>query len=94
MNPESLSAVETSNPGEVTVTWTPVTADIRGTALTEDMVTYDLFRWNSGKWNLVADGLTGCSYTFTAVADGSQDFVQLIIYARDDAGQSNGTQAQ
>lgn len=94
MNPESLSAVETSNPGEVTVIWTPVTADIRGTVLTEDIVTYDLFRWNYGKWNLVADGLTGNSYTFTAVADGSQDFVQLIIYAHDDAGQSNGTQAQ
>lgn len=92
-DPESLSVAETSTPGEVTVTWTPVTSDIRGGALGEEQVTYDLFRWDSGRWSLVASGLKGSSYTYTAVAEGEQDFVQLIIYARDDAGQSNGTQS-
>lgn len=92
-DPESLSVAETSNPGEVTVTWTPVTADIRGHALTEEQVTYDILRWGSGKWNYVAGGLKGSTYTFQAVEEDSQDFVQLIIYARDDAGQSNGTQS-
>lgn len=82
--PASAAVEKTGNAGEVKISWTPVTVDIAGQELLPDKVTYAISDGNE----VVGYGLKGDSYTFKAVADGAQDYVQYGVFAMTDGGVS------
>lgn len=88
-DPTGITLVETSTPGEVTITWTPVTTDIRGNNLDPEFVTYRIYSEGSQS-NLLFSNISGTSKTFKALDDTSvQTFVQYSIVAETKGGISN-----
>ena len=87
----SATIATTATVGEVVCTWEAVTADINGLPLPESEVTYTVAKYEDG-WVPVAEGLTGTSYSFQAVAEGKQDFVQLAVFAVNEAGTGEGAE--
>ena len=81
-----LVAFETENPGEVTLEWDAVTTTESGGAIDETMVTYQVYRIINGTPNAVSGRLTATTYTYQAVAAGSQEFVQFVVYPFTDRG--------
>lgn len=77
-------------PGEVTITWDAVTADINGKPLKEGDVTYSVYLVGNTNMTLVKDGIKECTYTYRAVAEGSQKFMQYVVYANTAQGESDG----
>ena len=63
-NVTNVTLVETSNPGEVTMSWSPVTTNIDGTTIDSNMVTYNVY--NAWETPLMSD-MTETSYTFQAM---------------------------
>ncbi|MDE6286234.1 MAG: choice-of-anchor J domain-containing protein, partial [Muribaculaceae bacterium] len=86
--PTGVKLQETANPGEVTLTWNAVTADLNGVALPASEVTYQVFKMASYSRTPVSEKISGTSFTFQAVEAGTQDFVQFMICAYDYAGES------
>lgn len=84
MPPENAVITETGKPGEITVSWDAVTTDIEGNELRPNMVSYTIVDANG----IVAEGIHGNSHTFQAVEPGKQDYVQYLVYASTDAGNS------
>lgn len=88
-DPTGITLVETSTPGEVTITWTPVTTDIRGNNLDPEFVTYRIYSEGSQS-NLLFSNISGTSKTFKALDDTSvQTFVQYSVVAETKGGISN-----
>lgn len=88
-NPTGITIEETSNPGEITISWEAVTADIRGNVLDPQYVTYRIY---GGADNavLLYGGIEGTSKTFKAVDDTSeQQFVQYSVVAETKGGISD-----
>lgn len=88
-NPTGITIEETSNPGEITISWEAVTADIRGNVLDPQYVTYRIY---GGADNavLLYDDIEGTSKTFKAVDDTSvQQFVQYSVVAETKGGISD-----
>jgi cleaved adhesin domain protein len=83
---------ETSVPGEVTVTWTPVTTDINGQPLDASLITYAICEvGENGAGKTLYDGLQGTSKTFRAIPEGEkQEFVQFMVFAETEKGRSAG----
>lgn len=82
--PASASVVETANPGEVTISWEPVTSDVDGNPINQALVKYSILDKDG---NTVAENLTGTSYTYQAVvADSEQSFVYYGVFASTEAG--------
>lgn len=77
-------------PGEVTITWDAVTADINGKPLKEGDVTYSVYLVGNTNMTLVKDGIKECTYTYRAVVEGTQKFMQYVVYANTDRGESDG----
>ncbi|MDE6416489.1 MAG: choice-of-anchor J domain-containing protein, partial [Duncaniella sp.] len=89
--PSNVKMVETSTPGEVTITWDAVTTDIKGTPLPASEVSYQVCSSPDGYTLIAVSGkLTETSYTFQAVAPGEQDFVQYVVVASTSKGEGNG----
>jgi len=88
--PENVSIVETATPGEVTVSWSPVTADINGKPLSPADVTYTIAVGGSYGWEPLFENLTGTSHTFQATDGEKQAFVQYAVIAVTDID-NNGT---
>ena len=86
--PEGVTIERTSTVGEVTVTWNPVTLDLNGTSLGAGEVTYMVYNQNGV---VVAEDLESTTYTFQAVDEGDQEFVQVTVYATTPAGTGDGT---
>ncbi len=88
-DPAGITLTETGTPGEVTLAWEPVAADIRGNALDAAYVTYRIYG-GEGQATLLHSGLTETSKTFQAV-DGTaaQAFVQYCVVAETRGGISN-----
>ncbi len=84
---ENAEVAETATPGEVTISWDAVTTAADGSSLASEFVTYTIIDKNG---NVVAEGLTDCSYTYQAVTE-DQDFVQYGIYAVTAGGMSDIT---
>ena len=85
-DPAGITLTETGTPGEVTLAWEPVTADIRGNALDAAYVTYRIYG-GEGQATLLYDGLTETSKTFQAVEDATvQAFVQYCVVAETRGG--------
>lgn len=81
--PAAVDIAETSTDGIVTVSWQPVTTDVNGKTIPSDMVSYGLASYNADDqmWNIFEDGITACEYTFRALPEGTQDFVQYSVFA-------------
>lgn len=90
MAPTEATISRTSTDGEVIVNWTPVTHDVNGVAIAPDKVVYDLYKFEGYSRVAIATGLTATSYTAQLVAQGNQDFVQCIVFARTAAGEGEG----
>lgn len=89
--PANVKAVEDlANPGMVTVTWDPVTADANGNPVDASLITYIVAQYSSsaGQYVPVSNELNTTSYTFRAVNEGSQSFVQLAVFAFTANGQN------
>lgn len=89
---ESVSFEETANPGEVLITWTPVTEDVNGLNMTEDDVTYNIYRLsNFHKYSpssvLVAENVKGSSLTVSLVDEGEQDYLTVEVEPVTSAGE-------
>ena len=63
-NVTNVTLAETSNPGEVTMTWSPVTTNIDGTTIDSNMVTYNVYDAHE---NPLMTEMSETSYTFQAM---------------------------
>lgn len=89
--PENIKVTEGSVPGMVTVSWDPVTKDHNGNPINPDLVQYIVAKYDSsaGGWVEVHDDLlTETAYTFRAVPEGKQDFMQFAVFAGTDGGEN------
>jgi len=87
--PAGVTISETSNPGEITLTWDAVTTDVNGKPIKGD-VTYAVYTFaENGSHIKVKDGIAGTTYTFVAVEEG-QEFVQCGVTAITDKGEGSG----
>lgn len=87
--PASASVVETANEGEVTVSWSAVTTDQDGNAVSSDKITYTIAENNGLGWVPLFEGLTTTSHTFRATT-GAQDLVQYAVFAQTEGGIGEG----
>lgn len=81
--------VETSNPGEVTISWNAVTTDINGNYLDPSNVKYGVYSLEGNSRVLLAE-VEGTSYTYQAVPAGEQDFVQFAVFPVSSRGEGVG----
>lgn len=81
---------ETSNPGEVTLTWERVTTDKDGNPLNPDLVSYTIVAAGEGEDPVfVAENIKGDSHTFNALEAGvQQSFVGYGLRAQTEGGYS------
>ena len=86
--PASVTIAEAATPGDVTLTWEPVTTDIHGTPLKGEAVKYNVYRFVNGVATSVGTDVEGTTYTFTAVEEG-QEFVQCAVRPVTTAGEGN-----
>ena len=88
--PVNVAWVETSNPGEVTISWDAVTEDINGNPLDASQVTYQVYAFEGQNRVALTDKISNTSYTYQAVPAGSQDFLQYAVFAYTSAGEGQG----
>lgn len=81
---QNLLLQRTSAPGELSVSWTPVTHDVNGLALSN--VSYTIYFIDGEEQHAIASDLTDTSYTWQAVPQDEQDFVQVAVSASDSNG--------
>lgn len=81
---QNLLLQRTSVPGELSVSWTPVSHDVNGLALSN--VNYTIYIIDGDKQHAIASNLTDTSYTWQAVPQDEQDFVQVAVSASDSNG--------
>ncbi len=87
--PTGVTLVESATePGIVTVGWDAVTTDRNGQPINPSFVTYSVAYYDveQNAWVDMKTGITGTSYTFRAVPEGEQDFVQYAVYSETAAG--------
>lgn len=89
--PVSVSLVETDNFGEVTVSWDAVTKDVTGKTLSASDVTYTLLDKTGA---VVATGIEGTSSTFQATDAENHAFVQFLVKAVTEGGESALTKSE
>lgn len=91
--PTGVTIARTSVDGQVTVNWQAVTQDVNGLTLGADDVTYDVCRYENG-WKTVAEDIKGNTFSYQAVAAGTQEFVQMAVFAKTTAGLGKGTSTE
>lgn len=77
--PTTVTLVETEVPGQVTLSWSAVTTDANGLTYPEGYVQYVVAEYNNG-WVAMTEPMSATTYTFQAVEDGAQDFVQYAVF--------------
>jgi len=87
--PENVSISETANNGEVTLTWDAITKDHNGQAINPAKVKYAIYATEGNDRRLVKDNIDGTSYTFQAVAEGKQKFVQYAVCGVTESGEGD-----
>ena len=85
--PSELKAVETSNDGEVTLSWSAPEFDALNNPLKPGSLTYTIYM--AGVAEPLAAGLTATSHTFRAVPEGSQAFCSFRVSATNKAGEGS-----
>ncbi len=78
---------ETSTPGEVTIVWDAVTSSVKGEPLADGLVRYQVYRTKQGELIPVSGEITGTSFTYQAIPEGEQDFVQYVVVPLTDRGE-------
>lgn len=78
---------ETDDYGIVKLTWPEVNLSAEGEPIDPSKVTYDIYRMNGFERGLIAEGITGTTHTFRAVAEGKQDYVLYAVVSVTDGGQ-------
>lgn len=84
--PATVAISEGTDPGDVTLTWDEVAADVHGTPIKPATLTYNVYRFVNGLPETVKTGITGTTFTFRAVDEG-QEFVQCAVRAVNDRGE-------
>ncbi len=87
--PASINVTE-SNPGEITITWPAVATSATGETINPDNVKYNIYDL-SDYHAKVAENVSGCTYTFRGVEEGTQKFVQYAVAAVTDRGEGAET---
>lgn len=87
-DPANVTIAETTNQGEVEITWAPITTDWKGNPINPDKVTYYVARNNGLTWEPVTDKSSDTRRVFRAVDEGKQDFVQYAVFAETPGGAS------
>lgn len=77
--PANLKVVEVSD-GVVTLTWDCVTSGIHGGPINPDLITYDVASYRNGDMEIYALQLKDTAVTFRAIAEGSQEYMQFVIF--------------
>lgn len=85
--PANIKAVETSNDGEVTLSWTAPEFDALNQPLKPGSLTYTIYM--EGVAEPVAAGLTATTHTFRAVTEDSQAFCSFRVSAVNKAGEGS-----
>ncbi len=91
--PAAVNIRETEKPGQVYVEWEPVSEDLNGKPL-GDNVSYDVYKFDAEfyEWNLYRTGLTENSLTVDWVSpEEEQDFAAFAIRAVSPAGEGERT---
>lgn len=83
--PASAKMVEDGNTGKVTISWPAVTTDVEGNTIRPDAVKYRVI---DRQYNTIAENLDATSFTYQAVPEGEQAFVQFAVYAITAGGES------
>jgi len=83
--PQNVGITETENDGEVTISWEPVTVNEYGHTINADLVSYRIL--DAEGETTIAEGVTGDSYTFRAVPENWQSFVEYIVEPYTEAGE-------
>ena len=76
----------TPGSGLVTLQWDAIETDIHGNPMLAENVTYTVYDV-SGEVVVLAEGLKECSYTYQAVPEGEQKFIQCAVCAVTSAGE-------
>ena len=89
--PATADISETENPGEVTITWAPVTTGASGYPLNPELVSYNVYEPNEtgSAWVIAASGVKDTSITLRAT-EGKQIFTFYAVAAVTDGGLSDG----
>lgn len=89
--PTNVKAIETSEAGEVTISWTAPENDCDGHKIDPALLDYTVVEYNYGDYIPVAEGITETSYTYQAVAAGEpQALKQYAVFAHTEAGSGYG----
>lgn len=88
--PKTAHVVETTTPGEVTISWDVPESDVDGNPINPDLITYHIITQDDDNNVIeVADNVRETSYTYQAIAaDGKQDVVVYAVHAKTSAGES------
>lgn len=87
--PENITIVETSTPGEVTLSWDPVTKDHNGNTINPARVKYIIAEQQSSGWTPKFEDLSETSKTFMALEDpNKQDFASYAVFAKTEGGEN------
>lgn len=89
--PVNVQAKETSNLGEVSVTWNKVTTDSQGKDLPDGLVKYKVYLRNTetGDWDEMSASIADNSYTLKCLQDiDEQTFAFIGVSAYTEAGES------
>ncbi|MDE6027084.1 MAG: choice-of-anchor J domain-containing protein, partial [Muribaculaceae bacterium] len=86
--PVETKLVTTTGSGLVKVEWKPVETDINGNPMLAENVTYNVYSLGM-ETKLLAEGLKDTSYSYQAVPEGKQLFVQCAVCAVTVAGEGD-----
>lgn len=86
---ESVKVTETSVPGQVKVTWTPVTTNVDGGTISPEYISYDVYLYDRGRTDCIGTGVKNTELVYYAVKSG-QDFVQVAVYPVTETGEGEG----
>ena len=84
--PANITMVEEGNTGKVTLTWDAVNTAFDGASLNPAYVKYLVCKSSNQQWVPFTEELSATTYTFQAVPEGEQDFVQFAVFAVTDGG--------
>ncbi len=88
--PSDVVLDETTTPGQVKLTWAPVSIDADGNWLNPELVSYDVYRMTTdGDFVPLKSDLKELEYTFMA-AETEQEIVRCVVAASTEAGKSDG----
>lgn len=87
---QNVTFSEGATPGEVTVSWDAVTKDNDGADLDPASVSYGVYLLGSKDMTLLSEVTSGTTYTYQAVPEGAQKFVQYAVVAVNAVGEGAG----